>query len=58
MQGCTPLHVAVFPKTHIKLLVDWSWTEIYKEYLRDYYIEYGNYSEVSKEMISCIQVTR
>ena len=54
MQGWTPLHVALFPKTHIKDLVDWSWLTTYQEDLRKQSIDY---SVVSQQMISCIQVT-
>ena len=57
MQGCTPLHVAVFPKTHIKELADWSWVGFFQEDLRTYYIDNNCYSLVSRQMTSCIQVT-
>lgn len=33
MQGWTPLHIALFPKTHIKDLVDWTWAN--RKYLCD-----------------------
>ena len=48
MQGWTPLHVAVSPKTHIKDLVDWEWTEkVPEEWMK----EHTSYTDVSKQMI-------
>ena len=57
MQGWTPLHVALFPKTHIKNLVDWTWTEMYHEHLEDYIVECQAYDKVRKQIVSCSHVT-
>ena len=56
-QGWTPLHVAVFPKTHIKDLLNWNWMFYIREGLREWYIDNNMYGSVSKQMISCISLT-
>ena len=55
MQGWTPLHVALFPMTHIKDFEHGTWR--YDEYEEDYIQDYDTYDEVRKEMISCIKFT-
>ena len=45
MQGWTPLHVAVTPKTHIKGIIDWSWTKMYQDERKN---EFDSYDPVHR----------
>lgn len=56
MQGITPLHVAVFPKTHIKDLADWSWVGFFQEDLRQYYFDNNCYSAASRRLSAASKV--